>query len=250
MIDSREDWINLARMYARANGGGLLGGMVHNLQNTVHASIMQLELWNNQVEQGSDPDTGMLHKSLSRLQSTAQTQVQFCKDIEQRSFYLQEKEVPVHIPSFCHWLHRFWINNLFYKHHISLSISQDTDRIEHIILPPLLLTLCLEEPLKNSLEHCLGQDPKGSFQFNLQLSHGPETIVFTLTTETSLPTGIDPWQRGGTTKAGHLGLGLPLVGSLCEMSGWSCSLSGTKQSTRFSLELPLGTSRFPGTLPA
>jgi hypothetical protein len=248
MIDSPDECIRLARTYAKANAGGLLPGVVHNLQNTVHATIMQLDLWKQHLELAPKPEQGVLQKTLSRLQAATQDQIRFCQDLEQRALFLREAETPVEVHLFCDWLRRFWINDLFFKHHIALDLEVAPEAPATLNLPPLLLTLCLEEPLKNAIEECLLRDRQGQFAFSLQVHPCGSGALFSLHAETALPQDLDPWQEGATTKAGHLGLGLSLVGFVCSLVGWSCSLEEQGGQSVYSLKLPEARTRPPESL--
>ncbi|MFO8032921.1 MAG: hypothetical protein R6U22_10285 [Desulfohalobiaceae bacterium] len=228
----------LIQHYLLKNAGEMLPGLSHNLQNYVHAFRMQLELWEQRSQQGSDQLLAQSPKAMGRLQQTSQDLGSFCELLEQRSFYTALDKSPVHLERFCSWLRDFWKHNLFFKHQIQLELYTEGISGLSLLLPPYALTMCLEEVLKNALQACALDNPQGEFQFRLQAEKQEQAVLINLISPTQPPQDLDPWEAGSSSKNGHLGLGLYLVQYLCRTQNWSCSLESNQQQTCFSLQIP------------
>jgi len=139
--------LELAAERSRNTVGGMLGGIVHNLNNPVHALAMQAELLQNALgREGLDTERPKLQEKCTRLQRLAQELRIQLETLAWRDIYVSpERQLidPVHYGS---WLLQFWQGNLLFKHSISPTFISEPQP-PHVQAIPLGLTWCLEEPL-------------------------------------------------------------------------------------------------------
>ena len=222
------------------NTGGLLGGLVHNLHNHAHTLSMQAEMWEHSLSKAPDAPASSLQRSFQRIQTLSSEFSGECRTLSERT-HLQSFEpalLPVH--NTLEWLKKFWVHNLFFKHHVQFMIQQDKQVPQAVTLPPAPFVFCLEEGLKNALE-ALPPEAAHTGQpspLHLDILMTSSGMDFELTSPTSLTTSLDPWQPGVSSKTGHLGLGLPLLWICCEHMGWQCDLQGDPKSTTLRLVIP------------
>ena len=143
-------WYSWAMLYLNSNLGNLLPGITHNLQNTVHSYIMQLEMWEKKIELDKREGISDIAQAVKRLRSTTEELSSFCNQLEQRAFYLQAHPTAVYLNEFINWQKTYWLNNLFFKHYISMPVSCSENTPSILEIPPLILTIVFEEALKNA----------------------------------------------------------------------------------------------------
>ena len=232
------NWYNWALFYLNSNFGNLLPGIAHNLQNTVHSYSMQLELWDQKLEQNALTETSDISKAVRRFHTTTNELSDFCDQLEQRIFYIQNNFTAVYLQDFINWQRAYWINNLFFKHYIDMSVMIDEKTPNILEIPPIILTLIIEESLKNAIEGCFAIDPKGHFDIELKLSPFEQGLKIVIASPTKLQNSISPWEKGSSTKQFNFGMGLPLADYFARLAGWQCSLQEADDSTYFILEIP------------
>ena len=232
-----EEWRMLARTYLAANAGRQLPGMTHNANNFCHVLEMQLELFQNKIQRNPALAAGELAPKFSRLTQAVDRIAGILKDNEQHTFYTEETPNLLDIPLFIAWLNRFWTCNLFFKHKLTRHIICP-DNLPVLRIPPYILTLSMDEALKNIIEACTDKDPNKQQEMTLEITPHKEGAAFILTGPSTLPENLDPWGEGTTSKPGHLGLGLPMVKVLTEHVGWSVDLETDGEKTIFRLEIP------------
>ena len=231
-------WYSWAIFYLNSNFGNLLPGISHNLQNMVHSYTMQLELWDKKLEANKLQDSSEIAKAVKRFHSTTQELSSFCDQLEQRVFYQQNHTTAVYLHDFIKWQQDYWINNLFFKHYITISTTVEEDTPTVLEIPPIILTLTFEEVLKNAIEACYAINSKGHFNIKIQLSPYEQGIEMTITSPTRLDNSLDPWLTGSSSKNHSFGMGLPLVAYFSEFVGWSCELKESDGLTHFNLKIP------------
>jgi len=207
--------------------------MVHNHQNAVHSLSMQTEMLS------ADLNAPRTHKALNRLATLSRKLIQDYDQLGKRELFTQHSPTRIDMGGFVLWLHHFWTNNLFVKHHVQLNIDVDPDTPQSVILCPYRLTLCTEEALKNALEECSRQASHERHQLRLTVSRDESSINLVLVSPTSLAQSLDPFVEFSTTKEKHLGLGLTLARHCSTQAGWSVSLRSENGRTAFQLKIPL-----------
>jgi len=232
-----EEWRMLARTYLAANAGRQLPGMTHNANNFCHVLEMQLELFQNKIQRNPALAAGELAPKFSRLTQAVDRIAGILKDNEQHTFYTEETPNLLDIPLFIAWLNRFWTCNLFFKHKLTKNIICP-DSLPALHLPPFILTLSLDEALKNAIEACADNDLHAQQEITLEIAPHVRGAAFILVSPSTLPKDLDPWADGSTSKPNHLGLGLPMVKALAEQVGWSVYLTTEGEKTTFRLEIP------------
>jgi signal transduction histidine kinase len=232
-----EEWRILARTYLAANAGRQLPGMTHNANNFCHVLEMQLELFQSKIQRDPALAAGELAPKFSRLTQAVDKLTSMLKDNEQHTFYTEENPTLLDIPHFVAWLNRFWTCNMFFKHKLTKNIICPDD-LPALHLPPFILTLSLDEALKNAIEACTDNDPQAHQEITLEITPHVRGAAFILISPSMLPKNLDPWAEGSTSKPNHLGLGLPMVKALAEEVGWSVYLTTEGETTTFRLEIP------------
>jgi hypothetical protein len=242
-IESQQ-WIAFADLYLAANAGGVLPGMAHNLNNSSHVMDLQFELLHSKL-QGTGPECPSdLEKRFKRISSASNDLLHILENIGHRFFFIQKEQVQINLQTYLKWLIAFWRHDLFFKHRveIELSIAPDCPNLD---LPPFLLTLCLEEPLKNANEACHESNPDGTHAYTLTCVKHLAGVRFELTSPSKLNLADDPFQPGVGTKPDRLGLGLSLVNHFSGLAGWKAILSPQEQGVLFTLEIPTVRSLGP-----
>jgi signal transduction histidine kinase len=229
------DWTALADLYLAANSGGMLPGLAHNLNNCSHVLDLQLELLLNKMCSGTQlPEE--LEKRVRRIATASKDLQHILENVGQRLFFTQKDQIQVNMPFFLKWLIAHWKHDLFFKHKVDTEIHVD-EACPNLDLPPILLTLCLEEPLKNAIEACRDQDPDGTYDFTLSCTCQGEGIRVEIAAPAGLDPARDPFLPGTSTKEGRLGMGLSLVRHFSTIAGWQASLTPQGNGTRFALEI-------------
>ena len=236
-----QEWTILARTYLAANSGRQITGMTHNANNFCHVLEMQLELFQGKIKRQPDLQASELVPKFTRLSQAVGKLAEILKDNELHTFYTEEDPMMIEVAPFLTWLIRFWNNNLFFKHKITSKITCAAN-LPPLKLPPFLLTLCLDEALKNIIEACEIKAPRAQHECIIDVRPHVHGVAFSLTSPTTCSADLDPWTEGTTSKPDHLGLGLPMVKALAEHKGWRVDLTRTTESTTFHLEIPEQTS--------
>ncbi len=237
MSRTYEDWMNLARTYLFANAGRQLPGMTHNANNFCHVLEMQLELFQGKINRQPDMQAAELLPKCTRLSQAVGKLAEILRDNEQFSFFTDEAVTMIDVRQFMDWVDRFWTNNLFYKHKVVKDIVCP-DTIPTLRLPPIILTLAVDESLKNAIEACKIKDPGGQHHMHMEFAPHEKGASFTLTSPTTFPDALNPWEEAATNKPDHLGLGLPMVKFFAHQAGWRVDLTTNGEETTFRLEIP------------
>jgi hypothetical protein len=232
-----EDWMNLARTYLSANAGRQIPGMTHNANNFCHVLEMQLELFQGKINRQPDMLAAELLPKCTRLSQAVGKLAEILKDNEQLSFFTDEGVAMIDLSQFMDWVDRFWTNNLFYKHKLVKTLTCE-ESVPTLQLPPFILTLAIDEALKNAIEACKIKNPGGPHNVHMGIAPHKKGAVLTLTSPTTFPNDLDPWQEYATTQPDHLGLGLPMVRFLADQAGWQVDLATDGEKTTFRLEIP------------
>lgn len=225
-----EGWVNV---YLQANAGALLPGMVHNHQNAVHSLAMQTELLLTSFNSSKTP------KALNRLTSLSRNLIQAYEHLGKRQVFTQKTPTQVNMELFAHWLHDYWTNDLFLKHHVQLEITVSQECPQTLHLCPYHLTLCFEEALKNAVEGCFDKGSQERHKIQLTILPNASGVSVTIASPTRLEQDCDPFAPYSTTKPAHLGLGLALVRHCCASAGWSSALTPHNGQALFRLDIPV-----------
>jgi hypothetical protein len=232
-----EDWMNLARTYLFANAGRQIPGMTHNANNFCHVLEMQLELFQGKISRQPDMQAAELLPKCTRLSQAVGKLTEILRDNEQLSFFTEESIAMIDLGQFMGWVDRFWTNNLFYKHKLVKTLVCD-ESVPTLQLPPFILTLAIDEALKNAIEACKIKNPGGQHDLGMQITPHERGAAFTLTSPTTFPKDLDPWEEYATTQPDHLGLGLSMVRFFAAQVGWQVDLATDGEKTTFRLEIP------------
>lgn len=139
--------LKLAAERCRVMAGDMLNGIVHNLNNPVHALTMQTELLRNSLnKEGLDALRPNLLEKCTRLERVAQELKSQLDTLSWRDAYVNPTRQLINPAHFGSWLLQFWQGDLLFKHNVAATISTDPPP-PHIQTVPLALTWCLEEPL-------------------------------------------------------------------------------------------------------
>ncbi|WP_045219242.1 hypothetical protein [Desulfonatronum thioautotrophicum] len=151
--------LDLATERCRANAGAMLNGIVHNLNNPVHALAMQTELLQNTLRKdGLDARRSTIQEKCSRLQRIGEELKAQLETLAWRDTYVSPSRQLIDSVHFGSWLLQFWQSNLLFKHCVSPALVTEPAP-PHLQAIPLALTWCLEEPLKALLQF---NPPQGS----------------------------------------------------------------------------------------
>jgi hypothetical protein len=237
MRSESPQWAALADLYLAANSGGSLPGLTHNLNNSSHVVDLQLELLQTKLSGSAAAFPPDLEKRINRISSASKDLLHLLENIGHRFFFTQKEQVQINLQFYLQWLIAHWRNDLFFKHRVEMELTIEPD-CPNLDLPPFLLTLCLEEPLKNANEACQGSDPDGNFVYGLDCAKYEEGIRFELSSPSRLTLSEDPFEPGTSTKPDRLGLGLALVRHFSTLAGWNATLTQRDEGVRFVLEIP------------
>jgi signal transduction histidine kinase len=230
-------WAALTDLYLAANSGRCFPGMTHNLNNSSHVMDLQLELLQTKMGSSGTAPPPDLGKRIQQISSASKDLLRILENIGHRFLFTQKEKVQIEPQFFLQWLVAFWNHDLFFKHRVELELNMAPD-CPTLDLPPFLLTLCLEEPLKNAIESCRKADPDSTSLFTLKCAEHGEGIRFQLLSPSRLTITEDPFLPGSSTKEGHLGLGLALVRHFSTLSGWNAELTQLEEGVLYSLEIP------------
>ncbi|GAU08827.1 ATP-binding protein [Desulfoplanes formicivorans] len=237
MSRTYDEWLHLARTRVLANAGGQIPGMTHNANNFCHVLEMQLELFRGKIHRQPDMPAADLLPKFDRLTQAVNKLAEMLRDNELHSFFMDEEVTMIDVGQFMEWVDRFWTNNLFYKHKIIRDMAIH-DSLPTLQLPPFLLTLTVDEALKNAVEACMDKDPGGQHNLGFEMAPLGQGIVCTLTSPTTFPHDLAPFEEHATTRPDHFGLGLPMVKFFADQAGWNLDLTTTGEQTTFRLEIP------------
>ncbi|PTN35004.1 hypothetical protein [Desulfonatronum sp. SC1] len=176
----------LAAERGRAVVGGMLNGIVHNLNNPVHALTMQTELLRNALGKddldGSRPN---LQDKCARLERVAQDLKTQLDVLTWRDVYVTPTRQLIDPVHFGTWLLQFWQSDLLFKHNITGTLLVEPPP-PHVQAIPLALTWSLEEPLAALVSALSDNNPQGSLALSLEfgpLSGGGLGVRMTTTPE-------------------------------------------------------------------
>lgn len=156
-MDMISPLLELARESSARTVGFMLGGIVHNLNNPVHALTMQSELLANALRKGGFEREKLLVKC-DRLKHVSEELKTLLDVLSWRNAYCSSTEDildPIH---FAGWFLQFWRNNLFFKHNITVDLETDPPP-PHLRVIPVALLWLLEEPLHAMTRSFCAQQP-------------------------------------------------------------------------------------------
>jgi hypothetical protein len=196
-MELTDSLLNLAAERCRVMTGDKLNGIVHNLNNPVHALTMQTELLRNSLnKEGLDALRPNLLEKCTRMERVAQELKSQLETLSWRDAYVNPARQLINPAHFGSWLLQFWQGDLLFKHNVAATLSTDPPP-PHIQTVPLALTWCLEEPL-SALMSILGSSNAQAtpdLTLKLSLEFGP------------LPDGGLAVRMATTSEAGLRGLG-------------------------------------------
>lgn len=165
--------LDLAARRTRELVGGMLNGIVHNLNNPVHALTMQTELLQKVL--GKD-DLDVLRDNLqdkcARMQRVVLELKSQLEVLAWRDAYVNPDSQLVDPAHFGNWLLQFWQADLLFKHSVTANLSVDPPP-PHVQAVPLALTWCLEEPLAALLRCCEAMNGPGMHALALKVGPLP-----------------------------------------------------------------------------
>lgn len=165
--------LKLAAERSRSAAGAKLNGIVHNLNNPVHALTMQAELLQKTLEKANlEALRPNLLEKCARLHRIARELKSHLEVLFWRDAYVNpDRQLldPVHFGT---WLLQFWQGDQRFKHKISPTLCTDPPP-PHVQTIPLVLTWCLEEPLRALLNALNSPDIQGAQELILELGPLP-----------------------------------------------------------------------------
>ncbi len=192
-MELTDSLLELAAERCRIVAGDMLNGIVHNLNNPVHALTMQAELLRNTLgKEGLDALRPNLLEKCTRLERVAQDLKSQLDVLAWRDTYVNPTRQLINPAHFGSWLLQFWQGDLLFKHNVAATFSTDPPP-PHIQTVPLALTWCLEEPL-SALMSILGSSnaqatPDLTLKLALEFGPLPEgglAVRMTTTSEADL----------------------------------------------------------------
>lgn len=164
----------LAAERCRAAAGDMLNGIVHNLNNPVHALTMQTELLHTSLgREGLDAVRPKLLEKCTRLERVAQELKSQLDVLSWRDAYVNPTRQLIDPAHFAAWLLRFWQGDLLFKHTIVPTLHADPPP-PHVQAIPLALTWALEAPLAGLMSACRASGFQGSLRMDLEVGPLPE----------------------------------------------------------------------------
>lgn len=233
---SDEHYKALADLYVQAGLGAKIHGLIHNLNNHVHVVDMQLAMLMNKADAQDSQPLGAFKDKLERSAGGAGKIVSALQNNGRCSFFAQKEKVQINVLDYTQWLVEFWNNDLFFKHQVNcrLSCGQET---KNILVSPFHLSLCLDQAIKNAVESFMDREEAGKHDLVLDIGTHDQAVKLEVSSQGVMPE-LDPWQEGISTKAGHLGMGLPLAAHAAAAQGWQISLDQQDDRVVFSMIIP------------
>lgn len=237
MSRTHDEWLHLARTRLLASAGRQIPGMTHNANNFCHVLEMQLELFRGKIQrQPAMPASDLLPK-FDRLTQAVNKLAEMLQDNELHNFFMDEEVTMIDVRQFMAWVDRFWTNNLFYKHKIIRDMVVP-ETLPTLQLPPFLLTLAMDEAPNNAVEACMDKDPGGQHNLRFEVAPFEQGIACMLTSPTTFPSDLAPFEENTTNRPDHFGLGLPMVKFFTDQVHWKVDLTTDGETTTFRLEIP------------
>ena len=169
-MELTDSLLKLAAERCRGAAGDMLNGIVHNLNNPVHALTMQTELLRNSLgREGLDAVRPKLLEKCTRLERVAQELKSQLDVLSWRDAYVNPTRQLIDPAHFAAWLLRFWQGDLLFKHNVTATLTTDPPP-PHIQTIPLALTWCLEEPLTALLSPFRDGNAQGAPDLSLKLA--------------------------------------------------------------------------------
>ncbi len=169
-MELTDSLLELAAERCRATAGDMLNGIVHNLNNPVHALTMQTELLRNSLaKEGLDALRPNLLEKCTRLERVAQELKSQLDVLSWRDAYVNPTRQLIDPTHFGSWLLQFWQSDLLFKHNVAATLTTDPPP-PHIQAVPLALTWCLEEPLTALLSAFRDGNAQGTSGLTLELA--------------------------------------------------------------------------------
>ncbi|TVQ98613.1 MAG: hypothetical protein EA399_10415 [Desulfovibrionales bacterium] len=178
--------LDLAAERCRANAGDMLNGIVHNLNNPVHAMAMQTELLQNTLrKEGLDALRSNLQEKSSRLQRVGEELKAQLETLAWRDAYVSRNRQLIDPMHFGSWLLQFWQGNLLFKHGVSTTLVTEPAP-PHLQAIPLALTWCFEEPLRALLQFAQIQGSQDTIDLVFELGPASDSGLLARMTATCL----------------------------------------------------------------
>lgn len=237
-------WQTWVPLYLQCYAGLKIPGITHNLNNYIHILDMQVSLLSSKCNSKPDTPISDYRDRLDKINENNHNLLDFLHINSNWSFYTQKERIQTGIPDFIDWLTRFWTNDLFCKHKISIEIELE-DNLPNLDLPALTLTFCMDQALSNATEACCLINP--DVEQNIALNAAAEKNGVRLSLVSPQPMAMDEntaWQAGTSSKEGHLGLGLYLIQDMCADLGWETRIITGAESTEFHLLIPEKKTEF------
>lgn len=164
-MDLARDLLCLAKACALRTAGSMLDGIVHNLNNPTHALAMQVALLVNSLKKNpTNIDVFALQEKIERLRRVDKNFQDQIDALSWRQAYTRTSVELLDPMHFGTWLFQFWRNHCFFKHSVTMDIAADPPP-PHVLVVPLALLWCLEEPLFSMADMFGDQD---SMEFGMR----------------------------------------------------------------------------------
>ncbi|SDB58392.1 hypothetical protein SAMN05660653_02960 [Desulfonatronum thiosulfatophilum] len=168
----------LARSESAA--GSVVNGIVHNMNNPLHALTMQTELFLKALDKDDlEAIRPNLREKCFRLQRIGEDLKSQLEALAWRDTYTSRNNQLIDPVHFGNWFLEFWRYHLFFKHNFSTTIVTDPAP-PHIMAIPLAITWSLEEPLVTLLDLFQNTEPQISFKLQLTISPLTDGAAFQL----------------------------------------------------------------------
>jgi hypothetical protein len=231
-----DKYMALAEMYLFAGIGQKVSGLIHNLNNHVHAADMQLAMLVSKSDSSGDKPLADFKDRLARAAGGTSALAEILNQISWFSFYTQKTETQISIQEYFNWLLKFWDNDLFFKHKISCEPIIESPGW-NIKITPFHLTSCLEQAIQNVVEACQGPEAEGAHKMQIRAFAVEKGVSLAVKSFTRFP-DLDPWVEGSTSRPGRLGMGLPLCAWLAGRMNWDIKLHRGTAETELIVSIP------------
>lgn len=161
--------LDFAKACCLQTAGGMVNGIVHNLNNPLHALTMQVELFQNALsKQDLDAARPKLQDKCLRLQRIGQELKAHLEVLSWRDSYTSAQIELIDPGHYGTWFLQFWRGNLFFKHNISTTLAIEPPP-PHVQTVPLAMTWGLEAPLRTLLQLWETESAQGGFLLHLEI---------------------------------------------------------------------------------
>ncbi|MFW5731281.1 MAG: hypothetical protein ACOCV7_06485 [Desulfonatronovibrionaceae bacterium] len=233
---SDEKYEALAELYLQAGLGAKIHGLIHNLNNHVHVVDMQLAMLLNKADASGNEPLSFFKDKLQRSAGGAGKIVSALQQNGRCSFFAQKEKVQINVRDYAQWLVEFWNNDLFFKHRVDCRLSCRQESL-NLLVSPFHLHLCLDQAIKNAVESFMDHEKVQKHELGVNIHAHARAVKIQVSSQGVLPE-LDPWQEGISTKAKHLGMGLPLAAHAAGTWGWQISLDQQDDRVVFSMIIP------------